>query len=134
MNRTFHVSLPLIVLGLSLHFIGACGSETLNLRTLDLGHRSQDHSKETANLTGNGTPAGKHYNLNVIGVPKDKSATITSGNRIFLPLLGRTRINLSQGEFAVLDANGTDGTAAFQLPAPDADGDSVTSYSVVSAS
>jgi hypothetical protein len=63
-------------------------------------------------------------------VPKSKTATITTGNRIFLPLEGKTRINLSQGDFAVLDGNGTDGTAAFQLPAPDADGDGVTSYSV----
>jgi hypothetical protein len=81
---------------------------------------------------GNGAPSGPHFNLNIIGVPKGKSADLTSsdGRRIFVPLAGRTRINLSQGDFAVLDANGTDGTAAFQLPAPDADGDGVTSYRV----
>jgi hypothetical protein len=39
---------------------------------------------------------------------------------------------LQQGEFAVLDANATDGTGSFQLPSPDADGDGVTSYSVYS--
>jgi hypothetical protein len=81
---------------------------------------------------GNGAPSGPHFNLNIIGVPKGKSADLTSsdGRRIFVPLAGRTRINLSQGDFAVLDANGTDGTAAFQLPAPDPDGDGVTSYRV----
>lgn len=87
--------------------------------------------------TGNGAPSGAHYTLNVIGVPKDKSADFDGGNghRIFVDL-GRTgdgaktRINLREGEFAVLDANGTDGTAAFQLPNPDPDGDGTTSYSV----
>ena len=87
--------------------------------------------------TGNGAPSGAHYTLNVIGVPKDKSASFDGGNghRIFVDL-GRTgdgaktRINLSPGDFAVLDANGTDGTAAFQLPNPDPDGDGTTAYSV----
>ena len=37
---------------------------------------------------------------------------------------------LQEGDFGVIDANGTDGTARFQLPAPDADNDGVTSYSV----
>jgi hypothetical protein len=43
---------------------------------------------------------------------------------------GTSKINLSEGDFVVLDANGTDGTAAFELPNPDPDGDGVTSYSV----
>jgi hypothetical protein len=87
--------------------------------------------------TGNGAPSGAHYTLNIIGVPKDKSSSFTggSGHRIFVDLgrtgaVANTRINLSPGEFAVLDANGTDGTAAFQLPNPDPDGDGTTSYSV----
>lgn len=87
--------------------------------------------------TGNGAPSGAHYTLNVIGVPKDKSATFDggSGHRIFVDLGrtgdgARTRINLRPGDFAVLDANGTDGTASFQLPNPDPDGDGTTSYSV----
>lgn len=33
-------------------------------------------------------------------------------------------------DFAVLDANGTDGSASFQLPNPDPDGDNMTSYSI----
>lgn len=82
--------------------------------------------------TGNGAPSGAHYTLNIIGVPKGKSADMTgnNGRRIFVPETGKTRINLAEGEFQVLDANGTDGTAAFQLPNPDPDGDYTTSYSV----
>jgi len=80
----------------------------------------------------NGAPSGAHYNLNIIGVPKGKTAAMTGnqGHRIFVPLTGKTKINLSEGEFQVLDANGTDGSASFQLPSPDPDGDGVTSYSV----
>ncbi len=37
---------------------------------------------------------------------------------------------LTEGEFAVLDANATHGSGAFQLPSPDPDGDGITSYSV----
>ena len=88
-------------------------------------------------FTGNGAPSGAHYTLNIIGVPRDKPADFSggSGRRIFVDLgktgtAANTRINLAPGEFAVLDANGTDGTAAFQLPNPDLDGDGTTSYSV----
>lgn len=80
----------------------------------------------------NGAPSGAHYNLNIIGVPKGKSASMTGnmGHRIFVPLNAKTKINLSEGDFQVLDANGTDGSASFQLPNPDPDGDGITSYSV----
>lgn len=81
---------------------------------------------------GNGAPSGPHYNLNIIGVPNAKTADMTdnNGHRIFVPLVGNTKILLAQGEFQVLDANGTDGTAKFQLPNPDPDNDGVTEYSV----
>lgn len=82
---------------------------------------------------GNGAPSGAHYNLNIIGVPKGKTATMDSnnGHRIFVNLDGNTKILLSAGEFKVLDANGTDGNgAAFQLPNPDPDNDGITTYSV----
>jgi hypothetical protein len=87
---------------------------------------------EEDELRGNGAPSGAHFTLNIIGVPKGKSADLTgnSGHRIFAPLEGSTKILLSEGDFQVLDANGTDGSAAFQLPAPDPDGDGTTSYSV----
>lgn len=93
--------------------------------------------------TGNGAPSGAHYNLNIIGVPKGKTADMTgnNGRRIFVPLnqdgvatpSGKygTKILLTEGDFAVLDANGTDANgAAFQLPNPDPDGDGTTTYSV----
>ena len=91
----------------------------------------------SVSATGNGAPSGAHYTLNIIGVAKDKSPSFTGGDghRIFVGL-GRTgtpantKINLTEGDFAVLDANGTDGTAAFQLPNPDPDGDGTTTYSV----
>ena len=87
--------------------------------------------------TGNGAPSGAHYTLNIIGVPKDKSPNFDGGNghRIFVDLgktgaVANTRIDLGPGEFGVIDANGTDGAAAFQLPNPDPDGDGTTAYSV----
>jgi hypothetical protein len=83
-------------------------------------------------LTGNGAPSGPHYNLNIIGMDNPKSSDMTgnNGGRIFVPLSGSAKINLSEGPFQVLDANGTDGTAAFQLPSPDPDNDGTTTYSV----
>jgi hypothetical protein len=71
--------------------------------------------------------------LKLIGVAKDKNANMEdkdAGSVIFVGLgkdgePDRTRIYLSEapeGEgFAVLDKNGTDGEAAFQLPDPDLD-------------
>lgn len=86
---------------------------------------------DEAALTGNGGPSGSHYQVNIIGVPKNKTASMTSGQRIFVPLDGTTKILLSEGDFNVLDANGTDANgASFQLPCPDADNDGITSYSV----
>jgi hypothetical protein len=86
------------------------------------------------NETGNGAPSGAHYNLNLIGVSKDKTADMTgnNGHRIFVKLWGKAKIFLREGDdFQVLDANGTDGNgAAFQLPNPDPDYDGVTAYSV----
>ena len=78
--------------------------------------------------TGNGAPSGPHYNLNIIGVSHNKSPNMdaASGNVIFVALGSKdadvsTKILLSQaaiGVFAVLDKNGTDGEASFELPAP----------------
>jgi hypothetical protein len=88
----------------------------------------------SAGNTGNGSPSGAHYNLNLIGVPKNKTADMTSGSghRIFVKAEGNNRILLSEGtEFKVLDANGTDGNgASFQMPNPDPDGDGITTYTV----
>jgi len=98
----------------------------------------------TASVTtsGNGAPSGSHYNLNIIGVPKDKTADMNNndGHRIFVQLInttgstagdiiGKNFTDISKvntillaaaptGEsFRVLDANATDKTGAvFQLP------------------
>ena len=92
--------------------------------------------------TGNGAPSGEHYTLNIIGVSKDKNANMDNagGNVIFVDLTGKTKIMLEEGDdFGVLDKNGTDGTATFQLPDPgldpylvgDTEGkDTISDYSV----
>jgi hypothetical protein len=63
-------------------------------------------------------------------VSNPKDVNKTSGNVIFVPLTGQTKINLTEGFFAVLDGNGTDGVAAFQLPNPDPTNSGTTTYSV----
>jgi hypothetical protein len=92
-------------------------------------------------LTGNGAPSGAHYNLNIIGVPKDKTADMTGGDGhvIFVQLNGGDSVGAINGQpfndiskvdkiflvpapagqsFQVLDANATDQNGAqFQLPA-----------------
>ena len=87
--------------------------------------------------TGNGAPSGAHYTLNIIGVPKNKTADMddNSGHRIFVPLWAKAKILLTEATdfngIEVLDANGTDTDGAtFALPNPDPDRDGKTSYSV----
>ncbi len=90
----------------------------------------KDESKAAAPATGNGAPSGAHYNLNIIGVPKGKTAEMTSGGRIFVPLEGNCKISLALGDFQVLDGNCTDGKSNFQLPNPDPTNSGNTQYSV----
>jgi hypothetical protein len=55
--------------------------------------------------------SGPHYNLEIIGVPKNKTADMTSGNGhvLFVPLDSTAKINFVAGtEFNVMDANCTD--------------------------
>jgi len=68
--------------------------------------------------------------LNIIGVKSDKNVNMdqAAGSVIFVPLgdkdgqAERCKIMLTEGDdFAVLDKNGTDGVAAFQLPDPGLD-------------
>ena len=93
-------------------------------------------SLQQSYATGNGAPSGAHYNLNIIGVENPKTADMTgsNGHVIFVKLSGNTRILLTESpeaeSYDVLDANGTDGVASFQLPNPDPDGDGTTVYSV----
>ena len=87
-------------------------------------------------LFANGFPSNGQatlYKMNLIGHPGTLSSDITGGEgkRIFVRRTGNTRILLSPGAtFDILDANGTDGSAAFQLPDPDPDGDGQTWYGV----
>ncbi len=66
-----------------------------------------------------GRPNGWHYNLELIAVPNPKTVdgTDSQGHRIYINLFGNTKILLSPGPFQVVDFNGTDGQARFQLPA-----------------
>jgi len=85
---------------------------------------------------GNDLPSGPHYNLNLIGMEKDKNPNMGcgGGHRIFVQLSkterATTRIMLTEGPYDVLDCDGTDGTASFQLPDPDPENDGTTVYSV----
>lgn len=68
---------------------------------------------------------GPHYNLNIIGVPHDKIADMTtsSGHTIFVPLDTQGRVEnrvkiyfVAGDEFRVLDRNATDGSATVEVP------------------
>lgn len=107
----------------------ACDKQELK-PTTSIAEESKEVGLPTAG--GNGAPSGPHYELNIIGVPKGKKTDMTSpGHRIFVNLTGSTKIMLNQGpDFVVLDGNGTDGTASFQLPNPDPTNSGTTTYSV----
>ncbi len=117
-----------IVVGLIIGIVAMWIYASLPERNVEL---SKTDAANTA-ITGSGAPSGSHYNLNIIGVPKDKTADMTGskGHRIFVPLVGGCQIRLLEGVFEVLDANCTDGQSQFQLPNPDADNDGITTYSV----
>lgn len=87
-------------------------------------------------MAGNGAPSGPHYNLNIIGVEKEKNPDMTGSHRhtIFVALgkkgAVKTNIYLTEGDFRVCDGNGFDPAydcegnvigrkdgAVFQLPA-----------------
>ncbi len=107
----------------------ACGMEPGTVDWADLDYAAQAAKK----AAGNGSPSGAHFNLNIIGMDRDKSADMNgnNGHRIFVAMWGNTKIMLKEGDFQVLDANGTDdGRAEFQLPNPDPENDGVTEYSV----
>lgn len=75
----------------------------------------------TVKVTGNGTPSGPHYNLNLIGFANGQQTLANNnsgGNVIHVPLYGNCKIDLTQGDFQVLDSNCTNGPASFQLPSP----------------
>ncbi len=68
---------------------------------------------------------GPHYNLNIIGVPHDKSADMTGshGHTLFVPLDTQGRVEnrvkiyfVAGDQFRVLDRNATDGSATVEVP------------------
>ncbi len=73
---------------------------------------------------GNGIDLnGQHFTLNIIGMEKGKSMPENlSGHALFVKYsrtgVITTKIMLTEGDFAVLDKDGTDGVARFQLPYP----------------
>jgi hypothetical protein len=81
---------------------------------------------------GSGVPAGQHYNLNIIGVPKEKAGiNQDAGHVIYVPLESNAKIRLYEGtDFAVIDKNATDGQGSFQLPNPDPSNVGTTTYSI----
>lgn len=108
-------------------FAGACGTD---VSLLGEGGASRSDSV-SLNGGGNGAPSGAHFTLNVIGMAKPKSGSFEGGgSRIFVLLNGATKILLQEGPFQVIDPNGTDGSASFQLPNPDPENDGTTTYSV----
>jgi hypothetical protein len=81
--------------------------------------------------TGNGAPSGWHYNLNLIGIEKGGSAsTSNNGHVIFVPLYGNCKIDLQEGDFAVIDSNCLQGNALFQLPNPNDTSTGYLAYSI----
>jgi len=81
--------------------------------------------------SGAGNTGGGCYNLEIIASKtKISDMTATNGHSLFVLLNGNTKIGLKEGDFAVLDRNGTDGSASFQLPNPDPTNSGVTAYSV----
>ena len=55
-------------------------------------------------LSGNGAPSGAHFNLNIIGTKTKTGVDASGGGRIFVPLVGSTKIQLAEGDdFAVVD-------------------------------
>lgn len=124
----------LLILLLSMGLIVSCSKEKIDTpASQEVISKSFKTSTDDFTKQGNGAPSGPHYNLNIIGMSKEKTADMTgnNGHRIFVPLEGRSKIMLIEGEdFAVLDANGTDGEASFQLPNPDPDDTGTSSYSI----
>ena len=66
-----------------------------------------------AAITGNGSPSGQHYNLNIIGVPNPKNVNFGGGegSRIFVLRTGATTFYVHGGtSYDIVDHDGTDGS------------------------
>ena len=72
-----------------------------------------------AEKKGNPGTGKNGFNMVIHGADKDKNVGDNgNSNSMFIKRNGHTKILLSEGPFKILDRNGTDGTAAFQLPKP----------------
>jgi hypothetical protein len=79
-------------------------------------------SSRVTQATGNGAPSGPHFNLNIHGVAQGQGFNGQNHNDIFVPLVGKCTINLSQsaqGVYQVLQPDCVNNPPAqFELPAP----------------
>ncbi|MFC1649163.1 hypothetical protein ACFL2C_00425 [Patescibacteria group bacterium] len=117
--------------GTLLMLVGLVAALLLSFYLLTYNKETRDSSaKNTAAV--NEALSDPHYSLNLVGVPKGKTAAMKEydDNKIFLPTEGNCQINLSEGDFQVQDANCIQGPAAFRLPNSDPDNDGETVYSV----
>lgn len=67
---------------------------------------------------GNQLPSGPHYNLNIIGAKDKNDVGDSMGHTLFVKEEGKTKILMTQdpdGVFQVVDRDGTDGTAEFNI-------------------
>jgi hypothetical protein len=110
----------------------SCQKDSVKNSQEELSSLQKVASPESSTLTGSGAPSGAHYTLNIVGVPKGKTADMTgnSGHRIFVDLVTKeingvrktSNIYLIEGtDFQVLDANATSGgelRGEFQMPKP----------------
>lgn len=75
---------------------------------------------------GNGAPSGKHYNINIIGVPNDKNENFDGGNgaRIFVDRTGKTFFYVGASDhFEIFDHDATDGVCGWHGDPPAGIGD-----------
>lgn len=78
-------------------------------------------------------PSGEHFTLNVLGKEKVGAGVgdKVGGSKIFVPLYGDCRIDLTEGHFAVTDADCVnDPNAGFRLPNPDPEDDGFSHYAI----
>jgi len=74
-----------------------------------------------AGVNGNGSPSGRHFNINIIGVPNQKNTNFDGGegSRIFVLRTGMTSFYVQGGtSFAILDHDGTDGYVGWSRTSP----------------
>jgi hypothetical protein len=131
--RSFLKALPLVAFSLAAL---ACADDPASPPMDDVLGAGLDKPTDGDGYVGNGAPSGWHFNLNLLGMSKEKAMTgdweapHDNGHRIFIPYEGKVDIYLREGEYQVVDPNGTDQDGAkFQLPNPD-DGSGDLAYSV----